>query len=213
MSSSDGQAPYSGTLYIISAPSGAGKTSLVKALVESVDDIRVSVSHTTRPMRPGEIDGVNYNFADTASFEQMVADDVFLEHAQVFDNYYGTSREWVEQQLREGIDVILEIDWQGAEQVRPRMPGCVAVFILPPSRDELIRRLRDRGQDSEEVIQRRFRDAVTDMSHYTEYDYVVINDDFDEALTDLAAIMRARRQRREVQKARQDELISSLLSD
>ena len=213
MSSSDGQAPYSGTLYIISAPSGAGKTSLVKALVESVDDIRVSVSHTTRPMRPGEIDGVNYNFADTASFEQMVADDVFLEHAQVFDNYYGTSREWVEQQLREGIDVILEIDWQGAEQVRPRMPGCVAVFILPPSRDELIRRLRDRGQDSEEVIQRRFSDAVTDMSHYTEYDYVVINDDFDEALTDLAAIMRARRQRREVQKARQDELISSLLSD
>lgn len=213
MSSHDGQAPYSGTLYIISAPSGAGKTSLVKALVESVDDIRVSVSHTTRSMRPGEIDGVNYNFADTASFEQMVADDVFLEHAQVFDNYYGTSREWVEQQLREGIDVILEIDWQGAEQVRPRMPGCVAVFILPPSREELIRRLRDRGQDSEEVIQRRFRDAVTDMSHYTEYDYVVINDDFDEALTDLAAIIRARRQRREVQKARQGALISALLSE
>ncbi len=213
MSSHDGQAPYSGTLYIISAPSGAGKTSLVKALVESVGDIRVSVSHTTRPMRPGELDGVNYNFVDIASFEQMVADDVFLEHAQVFDNFYGTSRIWVEQQLREGVDVILEIDWQGAEQVRPRMPGCVAVFILPPSRDELIRRLRDRGQDSEEVIQRRFRDAVTDMSHYTEYDYVVINDDFDEALTDLAAIMRARRQRREVQKARQGDLINSLLSE
>jgi len=213
MSSHDGQAPYSGTLYIISAPSGAGKTSLVKALVESVGDIRVSVSHTTRPMRPGELDGVNYNFVDIASFEQMVADDVFLEHAQVFDNFYGTSRIWVEQQLREGVDVILEIDWQGAEQVRPRMPGCVAVFILPPSRDELIRRLRDRGQDSEEVIRRRFSDAITDMSHYTEYDYVVINDDFDEALTDLAAIMRARRQRREVQKARQGELISSLLSE
>ena len=213
MSSHDGQAPYSGTLYIISAPSGAGKTSLVKALVESVGDIRVSVSHTTRSMRPGELDGVNYNFVDIASFEQMVADDVFLEHAQVFDNFYGTSRIWVEQQLREGVDVILEIDWQGAEQVRPRMPGCVAVFILPPSRDELIRRLRDRGQDSEEVIRRRFSDAITDMSHYTEYDYVVINDDFDEALTDLAAIMRARRQRREVQKARQGELISSLLSE
>jgi len=212
MSTHDGQAPYSGTLYIISAPSGAGKTSLVKALVESIDDIRVSVSHTTRPMRPGELDGVNYNFVDSATFEQMVAGDVFLEHAQVFDNYYGTSRVWVEQQLREGVDVILEIDWQGAEQVRPRMPGCVAVFILPPSRDELIRRLRGRGQDSEAVIQRRFRDAVTDMSHYTEYDYVVINDDFDEALTDLAAIMRARRQRREVQKARQDKLISALLS-
>ncbi len=213
MSNYDGQASYSGTLYIISAPSGAGKTSLVKALVESVDDIRVSVSHTTRQMRPGEIDGLNYNFVDAAAFEQMVMDDVFLEHAQVFDNYYGTSRVWVEQQLREGVDVILEIDWQGAEQVRPRMPGCVPVFILPPSRDELIRRLRGRGQDSEEVIQRRFSDAVTDMSHYTEYDYVVINDDFDEALTDLAAIIRARRQRREVQKARQGELIGSLLSE
>ena len=211
MSSHDGQAPYSGTLYIISAPSGAGKTSLVKGLVDTIDEIRVSVSHTTRQMRPGEIDGVNYNFVDVPVFEQMVKDDVFLEYAQVFDNYYGTSREWVEQQLREGIDVILEIDWQGAQQVRPRMPGCVSVFILPPSRDELIRRLRGRGQDSEEVIQRRFRDAVTDMGHYTEYDYVVINDDFDEALTDLASIMRARRQRREVQRVRQGALIASLL--
>ncbi len=211
MSSQDGQALYSGTLYIISAPSGAGKTSLVKMLVESIDDIRVSVSHTTRQMRPGEIDGVNYNFVEIAVFEQMVKGEAFLEHAQVFDNYYGTSRDWVEQQLREGIDVILEIDWQGAQQVRPRMPGCVSVFILPPSRDELIRRLRGRGQDSEEVIQRRFSDAVTDMSHYTEYDYVVINDDFDEALTDLAAIMRARRQRREVQRVRQSELLAELL--
>jgi guanylate kinase len=211
MSSQDGQAPYSGTLYIISAPSGAGKTSLVKILVDSIDDIRVSVSHTTRQMRPGEADGVNYNFADTPTFEQMVKNEIFLEYAQVFDNYYGTSREWVEQQLREGIDVILEIDWQGAQQVRPRMPGCVSVFILPPSRDELIRRLRGRGQDSEEVIQRRFSDAVTDMSHYTEYDYVVINDDFDEALTDLAAIIRARRQHREVQRARQSELLAELL--
>lgn len=209
----DGQAPYSGTLYIISAPSGAGKTSLVKALVEALPDIRVSVSHTTRKMRPGEVDGLNYNFVETAEFERMVDDNLFLEHAQVFDNYYGTSRQWVEQQLREGIDVILEIDWQGAQQVRPRMNGCVSVFILPPSRDELVSRLRGRGQDSEEVIQRRFQDAVTDMSHYTEYDYVVINDDFDEALTDLAAIMRARRQRRDVQAARKGSLIESLLSE
>ncbi len=134
MSAHDGQAPYSGTLYIISAPSGEGKTSLVKALVGDIDDILVSVSHTTRPRRPGEVDGVNYNFVDPATFERMVQDDVFLEHAQVFDNFYGTSREWVEQQLREGIDVILEIDWQGAQQVRPKMPGCVGVFILPPSR-------------------------------------------------------------------------------
>lgn len=213
MTTQDTQAAYSGTLYIISAPSGAGKTSLVTGLIESVSDIRVSVSHTTRKMRPGEVDGVNYNFVDISSFEQMVAEDTFLEHAQVFDNYYGTSRQWVEQQLREGVDVILEIDWQGAQQVRPRMNGCISIFILPPSRDELFRRLRGRGQDSDEVIERRFQDAVTDMSHYTEYDYVVINDDFDEALLDLAAIMRARRQRRDVQAARKGSLIETLLSE
>ncbi|ALP51696.1 guanylate kinase [Candidatus Tenderia electrophaga] len=213
MSAHDGQAPYSGTLYIISAPSGAGKTSLVKALVDAIEDIRVSVSHTTRPMRPGEVDGVNYNFVDPAVFERMVDEDVFLEHAQVFDNFYGTSREWVEQQLREGIDVILEIDWQGAQQVRPRMPGCVGVFILPPSRETLMQRLRGRGQDSEAVIQRRFRDAVTDMSHFHEYDYVVINDDFAEALLDVSAIVRARRQRVEVQRARQGALIDALLNE
>ncbi len=207
----DGQAPYSGSLYIISAPSGAGKTSLVKALVDTMDEIRVSVSFTTRAMRPGEVDGVNYNFVDMAEFQRMVGDDVFLEHAQVFDNFYGTSRHWVEQQLREGVDVILEIDWQGARQVRPRMPGSVGVFILPPSRQALELRLRGRGQDSEEVIQRRFRDAVTDMGHYTEYDYVVINDDFAEALTDLSAIIRARRQRTEVQRGRQAQLIEKLL--
>lgn len=213
MSAHDGQAPYSGTLYIISAPSGAGKTSLVKALVGDIDDIRVSVSHTTRPRRPGEVDGVNYNFVDPATFERMVQDDVFLEHAQVFDNFYGTSREWVEQQLREGIDVILEIDWQGAQQVRPKMPGCVGVFILPPSREALMQRLRGRGQDSEAVIRRRFRDAVTDMSHFNEYDYVVINDDFAAALLDLSAIVRARRQRVEVQRARQGVLIDALLNE
>ncbi len=207
----DGQALYSGSLYIISAPSGAGKTSLVKALVDTMDEIRVSVSFTTRAMRPGEVDGVNYSFVDMDEFQRMVADDVFLEHAQVFDNFYGTSRHWVEQQLREGVDVILEIDWQGARQVRPRMPGNVGVFILPPSRQTLEQRLRGRGQDSEEVIQRRFRDAVTDMGHYSEYDYVVINDDFAEALTDLTAIIRARRQRTEVQRGRQAGLIDKLL--
>jgi guanylate kinase len=212
MSAHDGQAPYSGTLYIISAPSGAGKTSLVKALVDDIDDVRVSVSHTTRPMRPGEQDGVNYNFVDIASFERMVEEDVFLEHARVFDNFYGTSREWVEQQLREGIDVVLEIDWQGAQQVRPKMPGCVGVFILPPSREALMERLRGRGQDSEEVIERRFSDAVTDMAHFNEYDYVVINDDFTEALLDLSAIVRARRQRVEVQRARQGALIEALVN-
>lgn len=207
----DHQAPYAGTLYIISAPSGAGKTSLVKALVDTMDEIRVSVSYTTRKMRPGEVDGVNYNFVDQARFQEMVVNEVFLEHAQVFDNYYGTSRDWVEQQLREGVDVILEIDWQGARQVRPRMPGSVGIFILPPSREALEQRLHGRGQDSEEVIQRRFRDAVTDMAHYNEYDYVVINDDFAEALTDLSAIVRARRQRMEVQRGRQAGLLDRLL--
>lgn len=213
MSAHDGQAPYSGTLYIISAPSGAGKTSLVKALVDGVDAIRVSVSHTTRAKRPGEVDGVNYNFVDNDRFARMVEEDVFLEHARVFDNSYGTSHDWVEQQLREGVDVILEIDWQGARQVRPRMPGCVGIFILPPSRQALMQRLHGRGQDSVEVIERRFRDAVTDMGHYSEYDYVVINDDFNEALLDLSAIVRARRQRVEVQRARQGRLIDTLLSE
>jgi guanylate kinase len=208
----DHQAPYAGTLYIISAPSGAGKTSLVKALVDTMDDIRVSVSFTTRAMRSGEVDGVNYNFVDMAEFQRMVGEEIFLEHAQVFDNFYGTSRHWVEQQLREGVDVILEIDWQGARQVRPRMPGSVSVFILPPSLPVLEQRLRGRGQDSEEVIQRRFRDAVTDMSHYTDYDYTVINDDFAEALADLTAVVRARRQRTEVQRGRQAELIDKLLN-
>ncbi len=209
--SSAGQAPYAGTLYIISAPSGAGKTSLVKALVECTDDIRVSVSHTTRAMRPGEEDGVNYNFVSVSEFEGMVADNRFLEHAKVFDNYYGTSRDWVDQHLKAGTDVILEIDWQGAQQVRPRMPGCVSIFILPPSREELLKRLRGRGQDSEEIIQRRYQDAVGDMGHCAEYDYVVINDDFDEALIDLAAVVRARRQRYEVQSGRQADLITRLL--
>lgn len=208
----DGQAPYAGTLYIISAPSGAGKTSLVKELIDSMADIRVSVSHTTRPIRPGERDGVNYHFTTPPAFESMIEDDVFLEHALVFGNYYGTSREWVEQQLREGIDVILEIDWQGAQQVRAKMPASVGVFILPPSREVLESRLRGRGQDSDEVIVRRLSEAVTEMSHYAEYDYVVINDDFDTALADLRAIVRARRQRMEVQRIRQAKTIKGLLS-
>lgn len=208
----DGQAPYAGTLYIISAPSGAGKTSLVRELVDSMADIRVSVSHTTRPVRPGEKDGVNYHFTIPPTFERMIEDDIFLEHALVFGNYYGTSRDWVEQQLREGIDVILEIDWQGAQQVRAKMPASVGVFILPPSKAVLESRLRGRAQDSDEVIARRLSEAVTEMSHYAEYDYVVVNDDFDTALADLRAIVRARRQRMEVQRTRQASTIKGLLS-
>jgi guanylate kinase len=201
-----------GTLYIVSAPSGAGKTSLVKALLETTSDITVSVSHTTRSMRPGEAEGADYYFVDVDRFRSMIAEGAFLEHAQVFDNYYGTSRAGVLEQLTRGLDVILEIDWQGGRQVRQAMPGAVSVFILPPSRATLEQRLRSRGQDGEEVIARRMREAQSESSHYGEYDYLVINDDFDVALFDLRAIVAARRLRREVQVARYAKLLSDLLS-
>jgi guanylate kinase len=177
-------------LFVISAPSGAGKTSLVKALVEGNPDIVFSVSYTTRRQRPGEIDGRDYFFVDKAEFERMAAERRFLEHAQVFDNHYGTSREQVEKRLAEGRHVILEIDWQGARQVREAWPGCESIFILPPSRAELERRLRGRGTDSDEVIARRLRDAVEDMSHWNEFRYVVVNDDFAAALNQLLRIFR-----------------------
>jgi len=170
-----------GTLFIFSAPSGAGKTSLVKALLQAMDGIEVSVSHTTRPPRPGEVDGVDYHFVDVPTFEKMVAEGAFLEHARVFDNYYGTARSSVEARLQAGVDVILEIDWQGARLVREQ--------FLPPSREALEVRLRGRGQDSDEVIARRMRDAVREMSHYAEFDYLVINDDFEVALGELRAIV------------------------
>ncbi len=180
-----------GRLFIISAPSGAGKTSLVNTLVGEKEDITVSISHTTRGKRPGEKDGVDYNFTDLASFQQMITDDVFLEHAKVFDNYYGTSRHWVEEQLAAGKDVILEIDWQGARTVRERIKGSVSIFILPPSHAELEARLQRRGGDDAAVIARRMRDAENEISHYDEYDFIVVNDEFHKALADLEAIFRA----------------------
>lgn len=201
-----------GTLYIFAAPSGAGKTSLVKALLETTEKIEVSVSHTTRAPRPGEIDGVNYHFVDQASFQTMVAQGDFLEHAQVFDNFYGTARVNIEQRLTAGMDVILEIDWQGARQVRAQFPDSIGVFILPPSRQSLEERLRGRGQDAQEVIARRMRDAVSEMSHYAEFDYLVINDDFDTALGELAAIVTARRLRTESQAVRHAPLLQMLLA-
>jgi guanylate kinase len=201
-----------GTLYIFAAPSGAGKTSLVKALVEKVDNIEVSVSHTTRVPRPGEVDGINYHFIDIAAFQAMVAKGDFLEHAQVFDNFYGTARAKIEQRLAAGVDVILEIDWQGARQVRAQFPDCIGVFILPPSRQGLEERLRGRGQDEEEVIARRMRDAVSEMSHYAEFDYLVINDDFQIALAELAAIVTARRLRTEIQASRHKPILQTLLA-
>lgn len=201
-----------GTLYIVSAPSGAGKTSLVRALIERLDGIQVSVSHTTRAMRPGEVDGVNYHFVDVATFERMVERGDFFEHARVFDNDYGTSRPAVQARLAAGEDVILEIDWQGARQVREQIPGAVSLFILPPSREALHQRLSSRGTDGPEVIARRMRDAVSEMSHFDEYQHVIINDDFDDALAQLGGLVLAERSRLERVRERHGALLQALLS-
>ncbi len=201
-----------GNLYIVSAPSGAGKTSLVKALLEAEPRVRVSVSHTTRAMRPGEVDGVNYHFVSREQFTAMLEQGAFLEHAQVFDNFYGTSQHWVEQTLAEGYDLILEIDWQGAQQVRRLLPQAKSIFILPPTQEALRHRLTNRGQDSGEIIERRMRDAVSEMSHYVEFDYLVINDDFGHALEDLKAIFRANQLLQTPQQMRHGGLLSELLA-
>jgi guanylate kinase len=201
-----------GTLFIISAPSGAGKTSLVKKLVADEPDLVVSVSHTTRKMRPGEQQGVDYHFVDKADFESMIESGAFLEHAQVFDNFYGTSQQHVEQQLLAGKDVILEIDWQGARQVRRIIADCQSIFILPPSSAALRQRLEARGQDDKTVIDRRMRDAVNEMSHYAESDFLVVNDDFDQALQLLRCIIRANRQRQLRQERQLEHLLIELLN-
>lgn len=201
-----------GTLYIVSAPSGAGKTSLVRGLIERLDGIQVSVSHTTRAMRPGETDGVNYHFVDGETFERMVERGDFFEHARVFDNCYGTSRPAVQALLAAGTDVILEIDWQGARQVREQMPDAVSVFILPPSREALAERLAGRGTDGPEVIARRMRDAVSEMSHFDEYQHVIINDDFDEALAQLCGLVLGERTRLARVRERHGALLEALLS-
>jgi guanylate kinase len=201
-----------GTLYIVSAPSGAGKTSLVKALLKQDQQVRVSVSHTTRDMRPGEQDGVDYNFVTMDMFDGLIEQKQFLEYADVFTNKYGTSQLWVESELDKSIDVILEIDWQGAEQVRQLMPDAVSIFILPPSQDELRKRLTGRGQDDASVIDLRMSQAVSEMEHYPEFDYIVINDDFDTALTQLQAILTTQRLQRDVQCVRHAALLNDLLS-
>ena len=205
------QAP--GTLYIVSAPSGAGKTTLVKALIDQIDSLRVSVSHTTRPIRPGEVDGVNYHFTSREQFLQQVKEGDFLEHAEVFGNLYGTSQSTVEQTLAAGHDLILEIDWQGAQQVRRALPQACSIFILPPSREALQQRLSNRGQDSAEVIAARMALATDEMSHYVEYDYIVINDDFQIALDELKSILAGNRLTLARQQAVYRELLAGLLSD
>jgi len=201
----------SGTLFILSAPSGAGKTSLLRALRERDRELHVSVSHTTRPRRPGEEDGVHYYFVGQDEFMGKVDRGDFLEHAQVFGNYYGTDEDSVRRQLQEGRDTVLEIDWQGARQVRLRFPEAVSVFILPPGPEALRERLGNRGQDSETIIRERMSQAVNEMSHYVEFDYLVINDQFDRALDDLAAIVVSQRLRLMRQTERHGETLRRLL--
>ena len=201
-----------GTLFTISAPSGAGKTSLVEALIRRNTALRVSVSHTTRAMRPGEENGINYHFVDEQSFHAMLQRAEFLEHAQVFGNLYGTSQTWVAQQLAEGTDVILEIDWQGAQQVKRLMPETRSIFILPPSKATLEQRLTARGQDGGDIIAARMAEAVEEMSHYVEGDYLVVNQDFDTALDQLQAIIDSQRLRTSRQQAELAQLLQDLLS-
>lgn len=201
-----------GQLYILSAPSGAGKSSLLTELAKQLPTTVTSISHTTRSMRPGEQEGVHYYFVSVETFRQQIDAGNFLEYAQVFDNYYGTSRQTVEKLLNAGKDVILEIDWQGARQVRFTHPSVISIFILPPSIEALSERLHKRGQDSDEVIQRRMRAAQTEMAHYPEYDFVVINDDFATALAELSSIFRSERLRLTRQIQHNQSLFQSLLS-
>lgn len=202
-----------GNLFIVSAPSGAGKTSLLAKLLEEMPDLCLSISHTTRPMRDGEQDGVNYHFSDRDTFVNMVEQGGFLEHAEVFGNLYGTSAQWVEEQQQQGKDVILEIDWQGAQQVRRLKPEAIGVFILPPAIETLRERLSNRGQDDNTVIEQRLAGAQEEISHYGEYDYLILNQDFDQALADLAAVFHASRLQQKSQQKTLSNTLKNLLSN
>ena len=199
----------SGNLFIVSAPSGAGKSSLVNAALADDRQLALSVSYTTRPPRPGETDGREYHFVDRKTFEAMLARGDFLESAEIYGNRYGTSKKWIAEARGQGRDIMLEIDWQGAQQVRAAFPDAVSVFILPPPPvlQELERRLRGRGQDSEDAIQRRLRDAREEIAHMAEFDYVIINKEFEQARRDLAAVVRAARLKRSSQLARHPEIL------
>ena len=202
----------SGLLFVVSAASGTGKTSLVKALLERVNNLHVSVSHTTRGQRPGELDGVHYHFSQQENFLALVQQGGFIEYAEVFGNYYGTAQATVKQQLAKGHDVLLEIDWQGAEQVRKLFPESQQIFILPPSQFDLRQRLSNRGTDSVEVIEHRLSCAVEDMQQYLNFDYLIINDDFNKALHDLESVIIANRLRLSQQAHRHQELIQKLIT-
>ncbi len=203
---------YSGSLYIVAAPSGGGKTSLVKKLISDLDNIVVSVSHTTRGIRPGETNGVDYFFVDEPAFNHMVEQADFVEHAQVFDHFYGTSASQITERLRLGVDVVLDIDWQGAAQIRHAFKDAVSVFIIPPSLDALKQRLMNRQQDDIQTISKRMQRACDELSHYSEFDYLIVNDDFEKASDELRAIVISHRLRMVPQAARQEKLLSFLLS-
>ena len=202
-----------GNLYILSAPSGAGKSSLINALLADLprNEVRLSISHTTRNPRLAQEDGVHYYFTTHAEFEALIEKDHFLEWAEVFGNYYGTSLPMIEKSLEQGVDVFLDIDWQGARQIRQKVPNVKTIFILPPSREELKNRLVGRGQDSEETIAKRMAEAKSEMSHYSEFDYVIVNDDFQQALAELKAILTAERLKLVSQEIRHKALIEQLL--
>ncbi|MCO7248910.1 guanylate kinase [Pseudoalteromonas sp. Ps84H-4] len=200
-----------GNLFILSAPSGAGKSSLISALLKKYNDMKVSVSHTTRSPRPGEENGVHYHFVSVEAFKALIEKNDFFEWAQVFDNYYGTSKQAIESQLDAGIDVFLDIDWQGAQQIRKLVDDVETIFILPPSKEELESRLNNRGQDSQEVIAGRMAKAQSETSHYNEYDYVVVNDDFETALSEIETIVMAKRLSLKSQTVRHQALLENLL--
>ena len=200
----------SGTLFIVSSPSGGGKTSLVKSLLEAEPDVRLSISHTTRPPRPGETNGRDYHFVTLEVFQRMQQGGDFLESAEIYGNRYGTSQKWIEGERAAGRDVLLEIDWQGAQQVRRLVPGTVGIFVLPPSLEALEARLKGRGQDDAQVIARRMTAAREEISHAAEYDYVIINEDFSRAALDLRSIVRAERLKTAIQLARHSSLINRM---
>jgi guanylate kinase len=199
-----------GILFIISAPSGGGKTSLIQALLQAEPQVRLSISYTTRPARPGEQNGREYHFVAPEEFRRMLEAGAFLESAVIYDHRYGTSQQWIERELDRGADVLLEIDWQGAQQVRRLMPSAVSIFIVPPSLEALEARLKNRAQDSPEVIARRLATAREEIGHVSEYDYAIINDEFDRAARDLASIIRAERLRLSRQLARHRDLINRM---
>ncbi|MCC5853038.1 MAG: guanylate kinase [Alkalimonas sp.] len=205
-------AKVSGNLFIVSAPSGAGKSSLIQALLDLHNDMQVSVSHTTRSPRPGEQNGVHYHFVRVDDFKNRIEAGEFLEWAEVFGNYYGTSRTTLQQTLDQGIDVFLDIDWQGARQIRQQLPHAIGIFILPPSLNVLQQRLQSRGQDSADIIAGRMSKAQDEMSHANEYDYLIVNDDFQQALLELRAIVLAQRNRWQTQQQRQQDLLDQLLA-